>query len=132
MQNGAGIANGRVKVVDLHTASVTRFYLVGREDAERTGTVKPKRIFEPQVPNRRGFSPVVGDCDLFALFNVSVRMNGFVLRYLVSIIMCVRKAAVADEADGGRDAPHMRARTAWQGVGFDNAAERVLPREIVM
>ena len=75
---------------------------------------------------------VVGDSNFFARIDVTDCVDGFTLCIDVPTIVSIWKTAVINEANGRIDATNHGVGTAGQSVGFDNAAERVFAREIVV
>lgn len=80
----------------------------------------------------RGTAFVVGDSDFFPRTDVADRVDGLALCIGVPTVVSIWKTAVVDEANGRVDATNHGVGTAGQSVGFDNTAERVLAREIVV
>lgn len=59
-------------------------------------------------------------------------MDGLMLLGSVPVVMGIWDTAVVDEADGGIYTTNGRAGSAWQSIGLDDAAERVLARVVVV
>ena len=79
-----------------------------------------------------GTAFVVGDGNLFSRIDGTDCVDGFALGVAVPAVVSIGEAAVIDEANGRIDATNPGVGTAGQSVGFDNTAERMFAREIVM
>jgi len=119
-------------MLDLETASVADLKLGKWEGAETAVAVEAERIFQIGASGVGGTAFVVGDGNLFPRIDVTDCVDGFALCIAVPTIVSIWKTAVIDEANSRIDATNLGVGTAGQSVGFDNTAERVFAREIVM
>ena len=118
--------------MDLEAASVAGLELEKWEGANTAIAVEAECIFQMGVSGVRGTAFVVGDGNFFPHIDVTDCVDGFTLCIAVPTIVSIWKTAVINEANGRIDATDHGVGTAGQSVGFDNTAERVFARKIVM
>lgn len=119
-------------MLDLKAASVADLELGKWEGADFAIAVEAERIFQMGASGVGGTAFVVGDGNFFPCIDITDCVDGFTLCIAVPIIVSIWKTAVIYEANGRIDATNHGVGTAGQSVGFDNTAERVFAREIVM
>ena len=119
-------------MLDLETASVADLKLEMWEGAETAIAVEAERIFQIGASGVGGTTSVVGDGNFFPDIDVTDCVDGFALCIAVPTIVSIWKTAVINEANGRIYATNHGVGTAGQSVGFDDTAERVFAREIVM
>jgi hypothetical protein len=119
-------------MLDLEAASVADLELWKWEGAETAITVEAECIFQICASGIGGTAFVVGDGDFFPRIDVTDCVDGFTFCAAVPTIVSIWKTTMINEANGRIDATNHGVGTAGQSVGFDNAAERVFAREIVM
>ncbi len=118
--------------MDLEAASVAGLELGKWEGADTAIAVGAECIFQMGVSGVGGTAFVVGDGNFFPRVDVTDCVDGFTLCIAVPTIVSIWKTAVINEANGRIDATDHGVGTAGQSVGFDNTAERVFARKIVM
>lgn len=119
-------------MLDLEAASIADLELGKWEGTDNAITVEAECVFEVGASRVEGTAIVVGDGNLFPCVDATGRVDGFRLCIAVPVIMSIWKTAVINEANCRIDATNNGVRTAGQSVSFDNTAERVFAREIVM
>ena len=119
-------------MLDLEAASIADLELGKWEGADTAIAVEAECIFQMGASGVGGTAFVVGDSDFFPRIDVTDCVDGFILCIAVPTIVSIWKTAVIYEANGRIDATNHGVGTAGQSVGFDNTAERVFAREIVM
>ena len=119
-------------MLDLEAASVADLELGKWEGADTAIAVEAECIFQIGASGVKGTALVIEDSNFFPRIDVPDCVDGFTLRLAVPIIMSIWKTAVIYKANGRIDATNHRVGTAGQSVGFDNTAERVFAREIVI
>ena len=119
-------------MLDLEAARVADLALGKREGADAAIAIEAESTFQVGASGVRGTAFVVGDGNLFSRIDGTDCMNGFALGIAVPAIVGIGETAVIDEANGRIDAANLGVGTAGQSVGFDDSAERVFAREIVM
>lgn len=117
---------------DLEAASVANLAVRGCERAETAITAESEFLFQKSASGVEGACSIVGDGDLFPGFDVTDCVDGLALCIAVPIIVSIWKTAVIDEANGGVDSTNRRVGAAGQCVCFDNTAEWVHAREVVV
>jgi len=85
-----------------------------------------------RTPRAGRVALVVRDSDLFPGFDKAGCVDGFVIFVAIPAIVSIRKTTMVDEANGRVYSTNHRVRATRQSVGFDNTAERVLAREIIV
>ncbi len=119
-------------MLDLEAASVADLALRKREGAEAAIAVEAECIFQVGASGVEGTALVVGDGNFFSRIDGTDCVDGFALGIAVPAMVGVGETAVIDEANGRIDAANLGVGTAGQSVGFDDSAERVFARDIVM
>lgn len=119
-------------MLDLEAASVADLELGKWEGADFAIAVEAECIFQMGASGVGGTAFVVGDGNFFPCIDITDCVDGFTLCIAVPTIVSIWKTAVVYEANGRIDATNHGVGTAGQSVGFDNTAERVFAREIVM
>ena len=119
-------------MLDVEAASVVDLKLGKWEGADTAIAVEAEWIFQMSASGVEETVLVVGDGNFFPRINIPNYMNGFTLCIAVPIIVSIWKTAVINKTNDRKDATNHEAGTAGQSVGFDNAAERMFVREIVM
>lgn len=119
-------------MLDLKAASIAILELGKWEGADTTIAVEAECVFQMGASGVRGTASVVGDGNFFPRIDVTDCVDGFTLCIAVPTIVSIWKTAVIYEANGRINATNHGVGTAGQSVGFDNTAERVFAREIVM
>ena len=119
-------------MLDLEAVSVADLELGKCEGADTAIAVEAECIFKIRASGVGGTAFVVGDGNFFPRVDITDCVDSFTLGIAVPTIVSIWKTAVVNEADSRIDATNHGAGTAGQSVGFDNTAERVFAREIVM
>jgi hypothetical protein len=118
--------------LDLVAAGVAGLAGGKGERAETTVAVEAESSLEKGAAGVVGAACVVGDGDFFAGSDVADCVDGFAVRFAVSAVMGIVETAVVDEANGRVDSANRRTGAAGEGICFDDAAEWVLAREVVV
>ena len=119
-------------MLDLEAASVADLELGKRDGADFAIAVEAECISQMGASGVGGTAFVVGDGNFFPCIDITDCVDGFTLCIAVPIVVSIWKTAVIYEANGRVDATNHGVGTAGQSVGFDDTAERVFAREIVM
>ena len=119
-------------MLDLEAASIADLELGKREGADNAITFKAECILEVGASGVERTALVVGDGNFFPHVDVTGCVDGFTLCIAVPIVVSIWYTAVINEANCWIDATNGGAGTAGQSIGFENTAERVFAREIVM
>ena len=119
-------------MLDLEAASVADLELGKWEGADTAIAVEAECIFQMGASGVGGTAFVVGDGNFLPCIDITDCVDGFTLCIAVPTIVSIWKTAVIYEANGRINATNHGVGTAGQSVGFDNTAERVFAREIVM
>lgn len=119
-------------MLDLEAASVADLELGKWEGADTAIAVEAECIFQMGASGVGGTAFVVGDGNFFPRLYVTDCVDGFTLCIAVPTIVSIWKTAVINEANGRINTTNHGVGTAGQSVGFDNTAERVFAREIIM
>ena len=102
------------------------------EGAETAVAVEAECFFQIGASGLGDTAFVVGDSNFFPRIDVPDCVDGFTLCIAVPTIVSIWKTAVINEANSKIDATNHGVGTARESVSFDNTAERVFAREIVM
>lgn len=97
-----------------------------------TAAVKTKGFFQGGTALSGWTSTIIRDCDFFPGFDVSDRMDCFVLFILIPVVVRVWDAAVIDEADCRVNPTHHTVRSTWQSVCLEDGTERVTSRGFIV
>ena len=90
--------------------------------ADAAIAVEAECIFQIGASGIGGAAFVVGDDSSFPCIDVTDCVDDFTHRIAVPAIVSIWKTAVIDKTNGRINATRDRVGTAWQSVGFDNAA----------
>jgi len=119
-------------VLNLNAANVTDLKLGRREGADTTVADETECIFQMGASGVRGTAFVVGDGNFFLRVYTTDCVDGFTFCVAVPTIVSIWKTIVVNKANGRIDATDNGVGTARQSVGFDDTAERMFAREIIM
>lgn len=117
---------------NLETTRIADLMLGGWKRTENTVAIKPKRIFDMCAPGFVELATFIGYGDIFSGFDVASCVDGLPLFLAIPVVVGIRDAAVIDKAYGRLDSSNHRARTTGQCICFDDTAERIFAREVVV
>ena len=119
-------------MLDLKAPSVAGLAVCRWEGAETTIAVEAERVFEVGASGVEGAASIVGDANFLPGSDVADCVDGFALCVAVPTVVSIWETAVVDKADGRVESSNPRVGAAGQSVCFDNTAEWVLARGIVV